>query len=396
MPSLLFRCKRISGSQGPIRACGLTLTAHSETTSQFYYSSTNDSGAIENNTSIIQVDRLPVEVIVGLTVGDHSGTFKVTAQSAHAEIISEVLEASNIPIAIIEAECAIVDNVTQFHGVPFQGLDTDLWRVIGHRGFGSDKASKGRLQIRENTRSSIEHAFKFGLRAVEVDVQKLADNSLVLYHDELVGFPYANVEVNRLTLGQFKTLVKKYPKGVVIDEEPCLFSEALNLLSRRHGMNVELKMYKSDCCKLSLLQMYEYCMHVYRAVAESTRESVQIVFSSFDLTLCKLMRLIQSDYPVLFVIPSSLENIEGAAAAAKESFLHGLVMTSGQCFLFKGTLRELKRLNSFILFTYDQPSSRDGIVLQYDYGIDGIIIDDPRRYQWLLKSAINDVHWSHA
>ena len=75
--------------------------------------------------------------------------------------------------------------------------------VIGHRGLGKNVASKGSLQLGENTIQSFVAAANLGASYVEFDVQLTKDLVPVIYHDFLVSETGIDAPVHSLTLDQF-------------------------------------------------------------------------------------------------------------------------------------------------------------------------------------------------
>lgn len=75
--------------------------------------------------------------------------------------------------------------------------------VIGHRGLGKNVASRGSLQLGENTIQSFIAAANLGASYVEFDVQLTKDLVPVIYHDFLVSETGIDAPVHSLTLEQF-------------------------------------------------------------------------------------------------------------------------------------------------------------------------------------------------
>ena len=75
--------------------------------------------------------------------------------------------------------------------------------VIGHRGLGKNVASRGSLQLGENTIQSFIAAANLGASYVEFDVQLTKDHVPVIYHDFLVSETGIDAPVHTLTLEQF-------------------------------------------------------------------------------------------------------------------------------------------------------------------------------------------------
>lgn len=259
-----------------------------------------------------------------------------------------------------------------------------MWRVIGHRGFGANRLIHANtLQVEENTRLSISSAFYFGLKAVEVDVQRLFDGSLIVYHDEDLLVHGVKIPMSSLDLQQFLALSREFNKpGIPVVEDSAInLSEALKLISDDKGINIELKMYRKRGVELGLKEVHAYCQSVYGQVVESNTQNV--IFSSFDITLCIMMKLVQPTFPILFIIPEFGSNFEKIEKCMQKHKLSGVVMTANQALYFGENLKRLKKMGLYC-FTYQQPENTKFITKQFEYGVDGVIIDDPRRYQWLL------------
>ncbi|KAL9124984.1 MAG: hypothetical protein Q9217_005753 [Psora testacea] len=75
--------------------------------------------------------------------------------------------------------------------------------VIGHRGLGKNSATRGSLQLGENTIQSFIAAANLGAQYVEFDVQLTKDHVPVIYHDFLVSETGIDAPVHTLTLEQF-------------------------------------------------------------------------------------------------------------------------------------------------------------------------------------------------
>lgn len=263
-------------------------------------------------------------------------------------------------------------------------MGKDMWKVIGHRGFGANKLMPTTaFQVEENTALSISSAFRFGIRAVEVDVQRLIDGSLVLYHDEDLSVHGVHIPLCALDQQQFLTLSREFNKSEIpiIEDRAITLSSALMLITSDCGINIELKMYREKRPEPRLREMYEYCRSVHQQVVNS--KTLNVIFSSFDITLCILMQLVQAAFPVFFIIPEFGTSYEKVEKCLYKHKLRGVVMTANQALYFGENLKRIKRMGVYC-FTYQQPESIKLVTKQFEYGVDGVIIDDPRRYQWLL------------
>lgn len=220
-----------------------------------------------------------------------------------------------------------------------------------------------------------------------LDVQKLSDNSLVLFHDRDIDVPFASIAVAKLNYDQFKNLAISNPKQLAIEDTPVKFEDILPLIVDGKGIDVELKIYdNSECCNTSLVNMHDYCCRVHQLVKRFAIKNV--IYTSFDITLCILMRCIQASNHILYVIPEDLANIKEVIGCIKKFRLNGIVMKASQGLNFGKYLKEVKQENNLIYMTYNQPHETELILKQFEYGIDGVIVDDPRNYQWLINESL--------
>ncbi len=106
-------------------------------------------------------------------------------------------------------------------------LPSDGFIVIGHRG------AAGRAP--ENTLASFRYAWAAGVRAVELDVQRLQDELLVMHDDTLDRTTNANGKLTSYSLAQIRTLNAGSGEGI-----PTL-SQVLAAAPANTLVNVELK-----------------------------------------------------------------------------------------------------------------------------------------------------------
>jgi glycerophosphoryl diester phosphodiesterase len=197
--------------------------------------------------------------------------------------------------------------------------------------------------------------------------------------------PCGKLDITTLELSQVRYFCQSFAKNpLVIDDIPATLSDILSLIHSDAGINIELKMYNSKCSKTSLQGLYSYCLGIYQQVV--LQKVKMVIFSSFNYVLCLIMKAIQVEFPVFHIIPPyeiSLSNLE--KSLSKEPF-DGIVMSAPQALLFGEDLTVLKQRFQLKYFTYDQPENPKSLREQLKFGIDGFIVDDPRRYQWLLSA----------
>lgn len=139
-------------------------------------------------------------------------------------------------------------NITIFTRQPAKIELFNTPSVVSHRG--------GGFYAPENTLSSIEKGIELGADAIEIDIRFTKDNIPVLIHDSTLTRTTddtENTKVKDLTLEELKT----YDAGSWFSEEfageqiPTLV-EALEVMSRRVNVYIELKVNKSDAADLIL------------------------------------------------------------------------------------------------------------------------------------------------
>lgn len=158
-------------------------------------------------------------------------------------------------------------------------VETRMTRILGHRGASQDAA--------ENTLSAFRLALAQGADGVELDVQRAADGTLVVTHDEslqrLAGLP---ADVRRLDWNTLKRLDVASRLGFPAEGPPRL-ADVFEALPEPCFVNVELKCEDVDDRGLSL---------AVGAFLEARGLSPRVLVSSFN-PLC-LVRLAQR-FPAL-------------------------------------------------------------------------------------------------
>lgn len=157
--------------------------------------------------------------------------------------------------------------------------------VIGHRGCGMDGLDT--TDMRENTVSSFQEAYRRGARWVELDVQLTEDRVPVVYHDFAIGGDC--MRIDRIAAEEFLQRV-----GNPQEDDPalpCTFAKMLASVDEDLGLNVEIK-YPNP----GYVEEHGYRMspedtveEVVRAVLRSGRRKV--FFSSFHPGILFLLKM---------------------------------------------------------------------------------------------------------
>ncbi|KAJ4974511.1 hypothetical protein NE237_007685 [Protea cynaroides] len=278
--------------------------------------------------------------------------------------------------------------------------------VIGHRGSGMNilHIPDRRLQaIKENSVLSFNTAGKFGVDFVEFDVQVTKDDCPVIFHDNFI-LTTENGEITErrltdLNLAEFlsygpqrepgnvgKTLFRKTHEGKIFhwkveeDDTSCTLQEAFQNVTPSLGFNIELKF--DDTIDYKEEELIHVLQPILKVVFEYANDR-PIVFSSFQPDAARLIRTLQSIYPVFFLtiggaytFPDVRKNsLEEAVKHCLACGLQGIVSETRAIFKNPGALNKIKEEN-LSLFTFGQLNVvPEAIYMQHLMGVDGVIVD---------------------
>ncbi|CAH8277745.1 unnamed protein product [Arabidopsis lyrata] len=278
--------------------------------------------------------------------------------------------------------------------------------VIGHRGIGmnvlqsSDRRTRG---VKENSILSFNSAAKYPIDFIEFDVQVTKDDYPVIFHDDFI-YSEENGIVNEsrvtdLSLSEFllygpqketekigKTLMRKSKEGKVLkwdvdlDDSLCTLQEAFEQVEQTLGFNIELKFDDQTVYER------EFLVHVLRSVLQVVSNYAKdrpVIFSSFQPDAAKLVRELQSTYPVFFLTDAGNEvhnderrnSLEEAIQVCLEGGLQGIVSEVKGVFRNPAAISMIKESNLSLL-TYGKLNNvGEAVYMQYVMGIDGVIVD---------------------
>ncbi|KAJ1269353.1 hypothetical protein BS78_07G205500 [Paspalum vaginatum] len=294
--------------------------------------------------------------------------------------------------------------------LPFALAERGTMAVGGHRGMGMNAvgappgARVGAARERENTLLSLGRAAAHAAVAfVEFDVQVTKDGCPIIFHDDFIltqgnGAVYEK-RVTDLLLEEFlsygpqkgshkvfKPLLRRTGDGRVLDwkteedDSLCTLQEVFEHVSPRLGFNIELKfddniMYHRkdlECALQAILQVvFQYA------------RNRPVFFSSFHPDAARMMRELQSLYPVLFLTEggtskhhdSRRNSPDDAIRVCLEYDLHGIVSE------VRGVLKNPAAViraqeSNLVLLTYGQLNNVwEAVYIQYLMGINGVIVD---------------------
>ncbi|KAK8519167.1 hypothetical protein V6N13_017592 [Hibiscus sabdariffa] len=290
--------------------------------------------------------------------------------------------------------------------------------VMGHRGSGMNmlQSSDPRMKsIKENSLLSFNEAAKFPIDFVEFDVQVTKDDYPVIYHDNFILHEQngAIVEnrLTELTLAEFlshgpqkvpgtmgKPLFRRLKDGRIFewkvekDAPLCTLEEAFQNVDRSLGFNIELKF--DDLVVYTEDELSRILKAILKVVFEHAKGR-GVVFSSFQPDAARLIRKLQSTYPVYFLTNGGSEiytdvrrnSLDAAIKLCLDNGLHGIVSEVKAVFRNPGAVARIKE-SKLSLITYGQLNNVPEVVyMQYLMGIEGVIVDLVKE----ISETISDV-----
>ncbi|KAJ3351568.1 Glycerophosphocholine phosphodiesterase [Entophlyctis luteolus] len=258
--------------------------------------------------------------------------------------------------------------------------------VVGHRGVGMNKVvfgegkQEGIPQIRENTLASLAAAHALGCPCVEFDVQLTKDNVTVLYHDSVVSEIASSPEIAQLTAEEFRAVNPEFPT----------FADVLANAPPDLAFNVELKYptpYDSRTFHVSHTpEMNKYVDAVLLSILDSPVRDRQIVLSSFNPDICRIAKLKQSRFRVLFLTAAIRDKetmderyglFPDAVEFASKAGLDGVVSDGAPLVADPTLVRKAREIMpGGLLFTYGSANIVPGnaSVLKL-HGVNSLIVD---------------------
>ncbi|XP_043723133.1 glycerophosphodiester phosphodiesterase GDPD1, chloroplastic-like [Telopea speciosissima] len=307
-------------------------------------------------------------------------------------------------------------------GAGRSSLKWPKFQVIGHRGSGMNmlhSPDRRMKAIKENSILSFNTAGKFGVDFVEFDVQVTKDDCPVIFHDDFI-LTEENGEIferrlTDLTSAEFlcygpkrepgnvgKTLLRKTKDGRIFnwkveeDDAFCTLQEAFQKVTPSLGFNIELKfddhiVYRDE-------ELIHALQAVLRVVFEYANER-PIIFSTFQPDAARLIKMLQSIYPVFFLTNGGTESytdvrrnsLEEAVKLCLACGLQGIVSEVKGIFRNPAAVNTMREANLSLL-TYGQLNNvPEAVYMQYLMGVDGVIVDLVQEITAAVSDYINPV-----
>ncbi|XP_074564036.1 glycerophosphodiester phosphodiesterase GDPD2-like [Curcuma longa] len=278
--------------------------------------------------------------------------------------------------------------------------------VLGHRGKGMNVlASPDRRMsaVKENSILSFNRAARFPIDSIEFDVQVTKDDCPIIFHDDVILTEHAGEimekRVTDLCLEEFlsygpqrdpskvgKLLLRRAHDGRVLnwnvedDDYLCTLQEAFEKVDPRLGFNIELKFV--DHVVYSDQELVHALEAVLKVVYQYAGERA-IIFSTFQPDAGRLIRKLQSAYPVFFLTTGGTEihddirrnSLDEAIKLCLAGGLQGIVSEVRGIFRHPSAVSRIKESNLSLL-TYGKLNNvPEAVYLQHLMGINGVIVD---------------------
>ena len=243
-------------------------------------------------------------------------------------------------------------------------LDRQIWpAVVAHRGASA--------RYPENTLRSFEGAIDAGADLVELDVRLTADGIPVILHDLDVSITTnGSGHVHELTLAEVKRLDASKGGGERV-EVPTL-REALELLSGRIGVNIEIKNLPEEPAFDS---PQEAAVETTLATLHEVGFSGPVVICSFNWLSIERVRELEPSIPTGFLTVAGID--PSASLTYVKSKGHALVLphvvalTSADAGFVEAAHAEGVRVGTW---TVDDAESIERI---FRMGVDAVATNDP-------------------
>ncbi|KAL5978872.1 hypothetical protein ACLOJK_018767 [Asimina triloba] len=229
------------------------------------------------------------------------------------------------------------------------------------------------------------------------------DDCPVIFHDNFIlseeNGSIFEKRITELTLQEFlghgpqrepgnvgKTLLRKTKDGKIFnwnveDDDPlCTLQEAFQKADASLGFNIELK-FDDD-----IDYQDEELIHVLQVILQVVYDHAKgrpIIFSSFQPDAARLIRKVQTVYPVFFLTNGGTEvyrdvrrnSLEEAMKLVLANGLQGIVSSVKAILKNPGEIAKIKE-NNLQLLTYGQLNNVPEVVyMQHLVGVDGVIVD---------------------
>lgn len=256
--------------------------------------------------------------------------------------------------------------------------------IHGHRG--------ARSIYPENTLPSFKYNIEHGIDVIEVDLQITKDNELVIYHYKNINTDICSgpiKPIKSLTLKEIKEYdcgSKKNPnfpeQRIVPGERIPTFLELIDLIKTYKNknilMNVEIKTEKSLDTDS---EVYNFCK-VLVDIIHKYNISNNVIIQSFDTRALQYVKEIDPNIKTSYLLENKLDTIDNIIKISKKL---GVEIISPDFNLIDKNFVKKMQDNGFEVLVWTV-NDKDDVKKVIEYGVDGIISDDPKKIKDYIKS----------
>ncbi|PKA47606.1 hypothetical protein AXF42_Ash014802 [Apostasia shenzhenica] len=327
-------------------------------------------------------------------------------KAVHVSEIPNLDQVPEVPAAAVPSISVSSSLSPRGSDVSKGGFRSAKFLVIGHRGRGMNLLSSAdpRMKaVKENSILSFNLAGKCAVDFVEFDVQVTKDGCPIIFHDDFILTEEDGKIIERRTtdlcLKEFlsygpqrvpgkagKPLLRRTKDGRIHDwsvesEDPlCTLQEAFQNVDSHLGFNVELKF--DDNITYTEEELIHTIIVILEVIYKFARDR-SIIFSSFQPDAARLLKKLQSSYPVFFLtnggtqiyLDTRRNSMEEALKLSRAGGLDGIVSEVKAIFRHPSMIHQIKESN-LALLTYGQLNNvPEAVYMQHLMGVNGVIVD---------------------
>lgn len=257
--------------------------------------------------------------------------------------------------------------------------------IHGHRG--------ARSIFPENTLHSFKYIIEHGIDVIEVDLQITKDNEIVIYHYKDINTDICNgpsKPIKSLTLKEIKEYdcgSKKNPEfpdqRIVPGEKIPTFIELIDLIQTNYKnknilMNVEIKTEESLDTDS---EVYNFCKKLIDII-HKYNISNNVIIQSFDTRALHYIKEIDPNIKTSYLLENKLDTIDNIINISKKM---GVDIISPDFNLIDKNFVKKMQDNGFEVLVWTV-NDKDDVKKVIEYGVDGIISDDPKKIKDYIES----------
>lgn len=234
----------------------------------------------------------------------------------------------------------------------------ELTKVMGHRGAAT--------LAPENTLASIKAAAATGVKWVEIDVYPIAENGLIIFHDDTLDRCTNGSGVTEQTTLEYVASLDagSWFDGDFAGEKVPTLVEALECIQALGlGLNLEIKYEGTDVQRCVPVILAELVRH--------WKNNEKLMISSFNYPALEVCRQHNPDLTLAYLVEDVPEDV-----IAKLSAIRAYSLNCDYQKLTEEQARQVKEAG-YKLLCYTA-NTEAAVASHWQWGMDAVITDDPR------------------